>query len=234
MIKRVQFAPTNIVYSPIPATPSPCRSPSSLPSTPDIPTPPPELEYSSTGGAYPRSPYPQPNNEIYPDQIDPKSMQIHFLLAYTPYAEPALSYDLTLHPDSLNDQISLATSYEPATQPPMRTIFIICPQLKQWDPIEVTAAGSGGEYVTVDDVLTTIYVHLRNAVSHSEYASCTERQAVDAAWLARWGRIQDTGLRAAEHMKGVKRVDFLFGQNRFLGLSGTLRGPDIWELNVSR
>ena len=236
MTKRVQFAPTNIVYSPIPATPSPCRSPSSLPSSPDIPTPPPELEYSTMGGVYPRSPYPQPNNEIYLDQIDPKSMQIHFLLAYTPYTEPALAYDLTLHPDSLNDQISFATFDEPATQPPMRTIIILCPQLKQWDPIEVTAAParSGREYVTVEDVLTAIYVHLRNAVSHSEYASCTERLAVDAAWLARWNRIQDPELRAAEQMKGVKRIDCLLGQNRFLGLSGTLRGPDIWELNVSR
>lgn len=231
--KRVQFAPTNIVYSPIPSTPSPCRSTSSLPSSPDIPTPPPELEYSM-GGGYPRSPYPRQNDEIYPDQIDPKSMQIHFLLAYAPYAEPALAYDLTLHPDSLNDQVEFATFYEPATQPPMRSILIICPQLKQWDPIEVTAARSNGEYVTVVDVLTAIYDHLRSAVSHSEYATCTERQAVDAAWLARWIRIQDAELRAAEKMKGVKRVDFLLGQNRFLGLSGTLRGPDIWELNVSR
>jgi hypothetical protein len=56
---------------------------------------------------------------------------------------------------------------------------------------------------------------------------------VDKAYYRRCGCIEDPDSRQLEESKGVKRVDFLMGRNRFLGLSGTLKGPDIWELNVS-
>jgi len=70
----------------------------------------------------------------------------------------------------------------------------------------------------------------------AEYGSLPSQDAildVNTAYYRRCGRIEDFDSRRLEEGKGVKRVDFLMGRNRFLGLSGTLKGPDIWELNVS-
>jgi hypothetical protein len=73
-------------------------------------------------------------------------------------------------------------------------------------------------------------------VHSAEYRNLPSPDAtldVNAAYYHRCGRIEDLDFRQLEESKGVKRVDFLMDRNRFLGLSGTLKGPDIWELNVS-
>lgn len=43
---------------------------------------------------------------------------------------------------------------------------------------------------------------------------------------------RDPWRAAVEEKKGLKRIDFLKGHNRFMGLSSTKLGPDMWTLNV--
>jgi hypothetical protein len=60
------------------------------------------------------------------------------------------------------------------------------------------------------------------------------RQKVDYAYFARCRLLSDENDRKLEALQGVKRVDFLLGKTRFLGLSGPVDGAhQIWELNVS-
>ncbi|KAJ2922953.1 hypothetical protein H1R20_g14145, partial [Candolleomyces eurysporus] len=232
-LKRVHFASTNRVYSPIPTTPSPCASNSSLPSTPDLPTTPPEVDLSfDAGNHYPRSPYPL-NSELFLD-VEPKDMHIHSFLAYSPYQELQTAYDLSRSIQDVKQQHPAQTLMEAATQPPLQYFTIVCPEHLLWD-IQVKASNPyPGSYVTVDDVLTAIYTHLRLPVNPLEYQRLDPqaKQAVDQAYFARVGRA-DPALREQEAKKGVKRVDFLQGLNMFMGLSGTHGGSDVWELNVS-
>jgi len=174
----------------------------------------------------------EPKHGPVPDRFS-EEMQIHFLLAFSPHHDPTIQYDLTLHPSTLDSEISHKEFAEPATHPPVSRLHVICPRL-QW-PITISSS-SGTGFVTVLDVLESIYRVLRVPAKPTEYGSLPSHSAirgVNAAYYRRCGRFQDRDSRQLEESKGIKRVDFLMGRNRFLGLSGTLKGPDIWELNVS-
>lgn len=227
--KRVHFAPTNILYSPVPATPSPSNSTSSLPSSSDPPTPPPH-EYTP---APPRHASLNPMSECLPDSTNER-MQIHFLLAYAPYAEPFVNYDLSLPPSTFGNQIPPQTLLEPATSPALHSLVIECPHLK-WDFSITPSSSLPGAFVTVLDVFEALYRGLRLAVHPVDYNELPFDivRDVNAAYYTRCGRILATEARTSEESKGIKRVDFLMGRTRFLGLSGTTRSRDIWTLNVS-
>ncbi|TEB32888.1 hypothetical protein FA13DRAFT_230780 [Coprinellus micaceus] len=244
--KRVKFASTNRVYSPIPSTPSPCASSSSLPSSPDLPTPPPEREYEvlgeDYGAQYPRSPYPQhaqANFDLvfFPELEVPKELHIHTLLGHVgPYSEPEIPYDLSMAISLVKEQFGVSALMEPATQPPVQNLTVACPDFLLWEVEVKTGAVYPGAYVSVDDVLTAIYSNLRQPVNYMEYGSLGQnRGAVDAAYFARLTRIHDPALKEQEALKGVKRIDFLRGKNRFMGLSVMHRPGEEpwWELNVS-
>ncbi|KAG2008849.1 hypothetical protein CC2G_014235 [Coprinopsis cinerea AmutBmut pab1-1] len=234
MPKRVQFAATNRVYSPIPTTPSPSVSSSSLPSSPDISTPPPEFE-DDQSATYPRSPYPQPYELYAPEPVvETKEMEIHCCLAYGPFSEPQISHDLSLPPVFYHDQLDPPPLKEPATNPPLQYLTIICPEYLKWEIVVKASSPYPGSCVTVEDCLNAIYHDLRLPVNHLEYELLGPGKArVDAAYFARLNRIPDPQHREMEAAKGVKRIDFLMGRNRFMGLSLTHKGPDTWELNVS-
>jgi hypothetical protein len=94
-------------------------------------------------------------------------------------------------------------------------------------PWRITVTASHGrKYVTVSDVLVTL--HRRLAVSVTEYGTDV---VVRAAYER---RVEVTGKRSreAERRKGVKRIDFLMGQDRFLGLSMTGDDSDVFVLNA--
>ncbi|KAF8879373.1 hypothetical protein BD779DRAFT_1612904 [Infundibulicybe gibba] len=231
MTKHVHFAPTNILYSPIPPTPSPLSSSSSLPSeTSDVSTPPP-VHY--TQSRYPHSPYPL-SSEIKPETFL-TNMQIHYILAFSPYSKPLVDYDISFHPSSVEEQFPPDSLSEPATNPSLPSLLITCPHF-QWQIQVLPSSPQPGSFVTVSDVLNTLYTALRLAVHPMEYGSLPSGEAtrdVDAAYYRRCGRISEPRARQIEENKGVKRVDFLAGKTRFLGLAWTMKGPDIWELNVS-
>ncbi|KAF6745527.1 hypothetical protein DFP72DRAFT_49804 [Ephemerocybe angulata] len=235
MSKRVHFSSTNRVYSPVPGTPSPSASTSSLPSSPDLPTPPPELDIDDPS-QYPRSPYPHNLNfdHLFPEFEVDKEMHVHACLAYDPFSQPAVAHDLSVPIAHVREQYPLFSLQEPATQPPLQSLIVICPDFLPWDIHIKSSAVHPDAYVSVDDVVTTIYKELRLPVHHIEYQGLgPDKYAVDAAYFARLSRIENQQQRDQEASKGVKRVDFLRGRNRFLGLCVTPRGNDVWELNVS-
>lgn len=246
MAKRVHFAPTTTVYSDASPSPSPAFSLTSLPSSssPELPTPPPEeedYEYQRTA-AYPVTPFTLPKLELLsPEMNAPKVMQIHFLLAFSPFAETVLPWDLSYPaPASYRDPdgyeyLTPDTLSEPATSPPLGSLLITHPNLK-WNVEILPSDHEPGAFVTVNDVLVSLYRELRLAIHPLEYAELPEgevRSAVDAAYYTRCGRVRDPQIRMLEEKKGIKKIDLLMGRSRFLGLSGTHTSPDVWELNIS-
>lgn len=235
MSKRVHFSEINVSYSPKVPSLSPSISNSSLPSSspsPEPVTPPPQTDFHPS--PYPRSPYEQ-LPDLYTD-VSPKHLEIHYLLAYSPFSGPPLQYDITTHPALIQDQFPAHALAEPATNPPMQTIIITCQYFKsKWDIHIRPAPTSSSPFVTVDDVLDAMYRGLRLPVHPIEYDGIPPHEAshVNAAYYTRCGRVLDQDARLQEHSKGVKRVDFLMGKNRFMGLAATLSGPETWELNIS-
>ncbi|KAJ7137022.1 hypothetical protein C8R44DRAFT_661803, partial [Mycena epipterygia] len=121
----------------------------------------------------------------------------------------------------------------PATYPPLPSLTVRCRHIA-W-PIVVSPSHAAG-FVSVLDVFTSVYTSLRLAVLRAEYdtlPSGDARQSVDDAYFTRCRLLLDEDERHIETLKGVKRVDFLTGKTRFLGLSGPLEAPHIWELNVT-
>lgn len=230
MSRRVRFSSTNVLYAPSSRVPSPALSESSLSSlSPDLLTPPPhetELEPS----IFCPSKFPG-QVELDPIEYALKDIDIHYLLAFTPYTNPVIPYDLSGPPYLSN---ALESFSQPATHPPLQRLTIVHP-LFMWN-VEVVPSSSTSEvYVTVNDVLSTLYRELNKGVDPAHYADLQpeERRCVDNAYFSRCSDIQDVNKRNHAKAKGVIKLDFLAGQTQFMGLSGTTNGPDIWELNVS-
>ncbi|KAJ6534958.1 hypothetical protein B0H19DRAFT_1184524 [Mycena capillaripes] len=254
MKKSVQFSDTNIMYSPLPWSPSPGASTSSLPSSPSVAAPPqlpefipddiisppsdPEPTYSRFAAPKPLiySPWPSPPPlATLPRQEHipiPCRAQIHSLLAFAPFMPPNVHYDLSHPLHTLNPQLT-PSFLDPATYPPLPALTVLCPHIS-W-PMAVHPSQPTG-FVSVLDVFMSVYTSLRLAVGRSEYdtlASGDARRRVDDAYFTRCRLLADVGERRIEALKGVKRVDFLAGRTRFLGLSGPVDGAHVWELNVS-
>ena len=104
-----------------------------------------------------------------------------------------------------------------------------------WNVEVFPSSSNSGAYVTVYDVLSTLYHELTKGVDPAHYADLpfVERRCVDNAYFSRCSDIQDVNQRNYVKAKGVIKLDFLAGKTHFMGLSGTTDGPDIWELNVS-
>jgi len=91
-------------------------------------------------------------------------------------------------------------------------------------------------FISVRDLLEAWYCFLRLPVLPSEYDALPSREMKDAVAIAfhtRCGRAPSKEAAGEELRKGVKRVDFLIGRNRFMGLSSTKLGPDVWAMNLA-
>lgn len=229
MSRRVHFASTNVVYAPSSTFSSPSSSETSLVSvSPDLRTPPTnkvDLEPSIY------CPSKSPDLELDPVECSGKDINIHYLLAFTPYTDPVISYDLSEPPYISH---GLDGSSQPATSPPLQRLVITHP-LFMWNVEVFPSSSTPTAYVTVTDVLSTLYHSLSRGVDPAHYADLAhgERQGVDNAYFNRCSDVRDAIQRKYTRARGVIKLDFLAGQTRFKGLSGTTSGPDIWELNVS-
>ncbi|KAJ7195797.1 hypothetical protein GGX14DRAFT_376649 [Mycena pura] len=240
-MKKVQFSSTNLMYSPLPWSPDLNPDPDAvqLPPSPFLshatllhaPLP----ESADEPPAEPE-PAPQPERATYTPA--PSAPQLHVLLAFSPFSPPAVTYDVAHPPHTLNAQLT-PSFLEPATHPPRAVLALRCRRLPFADDwtISIVPSHPAG-VVCVLDVLRAVYSALRTAVRRAEYDSLGAdgaRQRVDAAYFARCRMLAGEEERQVEVLKGVKRVDFLCGKTRFLGLSGPLApdGAGVWELNVS-
>ncbi|KAJ7744837.1 hypothetical protein B0H14DRAFT_3514642 [Mycena olivaceomarginata] len=119
MTKTVHFSRTDILYSPLPWSPYPGASTSSLPPSPAAAAHP-QLPDSSSATAIPSPTHDEPTNRDFPSPapvvyslwgppvvpfVSPRKghipiqgrTQIHSLLAFAPFAPPAVDHDLS-HP----------------------------------------------------------------------------------------------------------------------------------------
>ncbi|KAF7348969.1 hypothetical protein MVEN_01417800 [Mycena venus] len=251
-MKSVQFSSTNILYSPLPWSPSPSASTSSLPPSPSVvahpqlpepPVDPAPSPYIPDGSLH----FPPPAPVVYSPWLSPLPVpmsprhgcipihnraQIHSLLSFTPFTPPPVNYDLRHPLHTINPQLT-PSFLNPATFPPLPALTVLCRHIA-W-PISVSPSQPTG-FVSVLDVFTSVYTSLRLAVRRAEYdtlPSADVRQSVDNAYFVRCRLLTDEEERKIEALKGVKRVDFLTGKTRFLGLSGPVEGDHVWELNVA-
>lgn len=131
----------------------------------------------------------------------------------------------------LDSQVTLDAFADPATEPPLPVLNIQLPNLP-W-PLEVRPGSPKLGYVTVSDVFHALYNDLRLCAHQTEYKalSAVEAREVDMAYFT---RCRSAGPDEGRQLvKGIRKIDFLMGKTRFLGLSATLQGEDLWELNVS-
>ncbi|KAF7341697.1 hypothetical protein MSAN_02068100 [Mycena sanguinolenta] len=253
MTKQVRFSNTNIMYSPIPWSPSPGASTSALPPTPSIaavlqlPEPPVEETTSSAAQTEQSYHFPSPAPIVYspwpsaaslcmsprPNSMHlPYRAQIHSLLSFTPFGPPNVYYNLSHPLHTINSQLT-PSFLNSAIFPPQPALTVLCRHIS-W-PISVSPSQPTG-FVSVLDVFTSVYTSLRLAVLRTEYETLPSddaRRSVDNAYFARCTLVADEEERKIEALKGVKRIDFLAGKTCFLGLSGPLEGAHVWELNVA-
>lgn len=211
--KHVTFAETNIMYSPPPpCTPSPTFSDCSLP--------------SSTGPITPPSPF------FTASALPKGSVLPNSLLAFD-RGLPTIIFDLSMTKPAVTNTrspilLTTAQLSDPAVLPPTKVLQIVSNL-----PWTLTITAQSHAYVTVLDVLTQLYSLLRLPVSRVEYEKekAATQAEISRAFHARIER--DPRTHVAEREKGLKRIDFLQGRNRFLGLSSTSHGPHVWALNLA-
>jgi hypothetical protein len=217
--KHVRFAVTST------APPAPIPSLSySVPSAPSSSIP--RTPTSHSSGSLPSHSRPRPKRT----HSHPLPTRVHNLLAYSHH--PLINYDVSLPPSNItttHKSLSSASFHEPAVHPPVSSLVIQIPH-HVW-PISVYASHNG-QYVTVNDVLTTIYHSLRTNVSSSEYRATSKKDAekVRKAYEMRYKRLRDRNAHLFEKQQGIKRVDFLNRHTRFMGLTNS---SGVWKLHLS-
>ena len=209
--KQVRFAYNLHTFHP--STPAPNLSPSN--SAPNTPPP-------SQKQCLPRiSPY----NSTY---FSPSMPRPH------PFLEPsAVSWNLMDHVSSItrNNHPSTRAFYEPATTPPMPFLTITSRHL----PWIIDVYASNGSFVTLGDVLNSIYCSLRTNITTYEFNSFPQqRDQVRAtrAYEQRYRRFRNAYNNDEEKRAGMKRIDFLMSHTKFHGISNNGLHPDQWQLNV--
>ena len=220
-------------------TPSPSFSNSTLTNSPGPATPPPTFYSSPLAKA----------NMYIPAQY---AVHIHPLLARTIAHGAPLLWDMaepaeTARPQLPNapPRITDALVREPATNPPLPSLAIICEFLPWTITIQPTPhARWASPFVTVGDVLHALYRALRLGVTDPELGVLepAQKERVRDAYVRRYRRAPDARHRESEKAKGIKRVDFLRDYRAFLGLAPVPAGLPakglapgvVWALQVAR
>ena len=118
---------------------------------------------------------------------------------------------------------------EPVTYPHMTSVVLFS-DLLPWST-RVEAQTPGG-VVTIFDVLETLHTALRTPISKSEWNSLSShtQNSVSGAFYHRLGGIRDHLLREKQLRKGVRRLDFLLGNTKLLGISAVADKPGVFTL----
>jgi hypothetical protein len=210
------------------------RAPMFLPSSPDPSLPPlltpPPLKH--VGSPYARSPLPP-----VPEDCLASSLSMNRVLRFA--LKPHISFDLHVHPSTIatlpdHRPLSLYTLSEPATQPPLPLITVVSPHFPWSITVTPPLPNKAKKYITVSDVLVTLHRTLNLSVTPDEHNSIPSGAVsrVNAEYERRLKNITSRREREAERRKGIKRIDFLIGRYRFLGLSKMGKDPEVFVLNV--
>ena len=119
---------------------------------------------------------------------------------------------------------------ESVTYPHMNSITLFS-DLLPWST-RVEAATPDG-VVTIFDVLQTLHTFLRIPISKSEWnsLSANTQGTVSAAFYRRLGGIRDHPMREKQLSKGIRRLDFLLGNTKLLGISAVPDKPGVFTLH---
>ena len=117
---------------------------------------------------------------------------------------------------------------EPAIHPALPTITLVTEALP-WS-ITVTAKSS---YVTVYDVLQALHSSLRLQVTKVEWASLprASQNIISTSFHKRVDGFSDRTKREKQLGKGVRRLDFLVGRTRLLGISPLGEKPSVFKVH---
>ncbi|KAJ7730616.1 hypothetical protein DFH07DRAFT_993016 [Mycena maculata] len=223
--RHVRFSSTNTFHSPPQAPPLTSATSSSSASSLG-PLTPPSTPYSALPGPTPFAP-----RRSYTDPSFVKS-QAHSFIAFS--NKPVLKYDVSMHPSTISTchtGLSCAGFAEPAVYPPQAAISLLTPHL----PWAIGVPASNGSYVTVFDVIDSIYRTLRVNTLPAEFNALGSQKLMRkaaAAYTQRYERLRGHRGYTEEKKQGVKRVDFLMGYTRLQGISPTPGAPDVWQLNI--
>jgi hypothetical protein len=188
-----------------------------------------------------------------------KPAQIHGALAFRPSASCLLAYDVSVHPSKLAPPPGMTPAQladvlaQPATHPALPAMTLVSAALAH--PVTVRPAGAdkasatsspqtpaselpatpASAFVTVYDVLASLYASLRTPLSPDEYNALAKdhQREVARAYGTRVESVSDRK-REAERAKGVKRIDLILaaGTSTFNGLGATKRSRALWVLNL--
>ena len=220
--KTVRFAYKNLFYSPRKLYPSSAPSPSLA-----LVTPP-------TGYGLPGpSPYTLPN---LPRRTTTFVQYPDFVRAHSLLDISAVIYDMAEHPSTItthnNYSLSPQTLREQATIPPLPFLSITSIHL----PWTIKVYASNGLYVTIEDVFYSIYHTLRTNITIAEFnllSKQNDQRRAARAYEKRYRRLRNNKAYENEKRGGMKRVDFLMGHTKFIGISNTSYRPDEWQLRIA-
>ena len=227
---------TNEVVYPdeIPPTPSPSFSINSLPSSPLPPTP------SSSGLRFRCVSLPQVETCSQIPQVNPA-------ISYDGMTMPVLQLDVTVGPPRFSKysppsaERSPLTGHTPsqttldhsllselAVFPPMDSIKLISNQFPWFTEVRSSVNG-----VTLFDIWQTLHDKLRTPISKGEWSMISQAQQafVSKAFYLRVEQIPDSTLKEKQHRKGVRRLDFLFGHTKLLGITAVPDKPGNFNLH---
>ena len=218
-LKKVRFAYKNLFYSP--------RHTVSPPSPTHVT--PPSTGYGLPGPSPYVLSYPPPN----PTTSVPYASHVY---THPMLDSSSITYDLMEHPSTIitrkNYSLSVRTLREPATTPPLPFLTITSIHL----PWTIKVYASNGSYVSLEDVYDSIYRNLRTNITPAEFnlfSKQDDQRRATRAYEKRYRRLRNTRAYDEEKRGGMKRVDFLMGHTKFLGLSNTSRHPDEWQLRIA-
>jgi hypothetical protein len=136
---------------------------------------------------------------------------------------------ITTYPDSL--PLSYRTRSKSATYPPQPFLQIACPPFQELAVVMPSVPHFG---VTVDDVLMALHLYLGVTANYGELDVLHHDVIlhINDTLERRVGVIRNLQAQEYERSIGVKRIDFLMGRSRFLGLSEDTNNPHVFVLNV--
>lgn len=119
---------------------------------------------------------------------------------------------------------------QPATNPQMTRVRIVCDPIPQW-PVDLQVIGTSLTphrrrraalpYLTLEDVVLAVHASLHRKISHEEWGRLSRSQETDVA-RAYTRRFKSSGSEWSERQQqseGVKRVDFLLKNSWFKGFT---------------
>jgi hypothetical protein len=222
--KQVRFAyKLNIFHSPPPPEASALPFSSTIPSS-SRPIIPPSVTRSTPYVP----PYP-PAKSTMPSSRYAMSVRPHSYLDMS-----GVTWDLRDHQSTASRKhhsISSRALCEPATNPPLPFFTISSYRL----PWTIKVYASNNSFVTVEDVLSSIYHSLRFNLTPLEFNTFapTDQRRATRAYKQRYERQRSVRVYEKEKYGGMKRVDFLRGHTQFLGISNDGRRFEQWHLHVT-